>query len=396
MSKLGSALRGLAGEPPPGAGAGLAGAVAKRVRRRRVVRQVAAATSVVLLVAGVSTAVVRSNAGHRDDVTLGSESPSPDGISPSPSPSVFSSPSGAPLAVAPQETTVSQPGGPSVHLRVVGFAVTGRDTVIEAHIVDPEGPLTGYQFSFGIAGKTLAPDSFPRSFPGAGTMNYGFGDVDSSESFCTNGAPTSSGPTDRVIRFVWSFRVPTNYVGFMRVQTRTCVGIGDNYGSTTLSGSPTAIAVLRYGVTGTLWPNGPETPTVSVGFHRSRFDSGTDHTDLGPGPEFWASDDGAISSVHVDWGDGSSEDVTFKPEDRGASTQYGSCQQGIDEFGAPIDDVVARPDHTYAVPGAYVVTVTATSETCGGGDVQTGTASGTYTWPPAESPSPSPSSSPGA
>ena len=105
--------------------------------------------------------------------------------------------------------------------------------------------------------------------------------------------------------------------------------------------------------------------------------------------------DGFITKLVTDWGDGASglregdgmgcrESLSGWPRESWAPIPSGSNQ--------------APAGHRYASPGTYRVTVTAYSAGCDGSDVQTGSASLTWTWgtttPTAIGPPPPPASTP--
>ena len=352
--------------PPDGLGPAARDRARGIVRRRVTVASLSAATAL-----GVVAALLVPSPGNQRLVTAGDPTPSvsettPD-VTESPTPSTSpSTPSASASASAPRIGPDSPPppvdGGPTVELRLSKAAPTGEESVFEVHVVDPHGGLATVALSYGVRDPAHVVES-GRYFYGAGTVNYGPGEVDDGRDECPDPA---SGPTDARLLFRHRFRIPGEYTAWVKVQTRSC------------DGRWVASDTLRYAVTGRLWPNGPNQPMATLAFRRSHFDNG-DTKDDGPGVQIVAADDGDFRDVTVDWGDGTVESVPFKPAY--AYGAYNDCEDP-DEFLNDTQGVEARPDHTYAQPGSYTVTVTVTTASCDGTDRQSTTTSGTWDWPP--------------
>ena len=314
------------------------------------------------------------------DSPRGSASPDP---SASPSPGTTSSPAATvgpqpPVQPGPTAESSSKPGAPHITLSQAGSRQTGATTSLTVHITDPGGSLAAYLFSFGVKDPSSVDKVSPRVIHDSGTTRYDAGEIDDYAAPCKASGNVSSKPLDTTMQFTRTFRVPGTYTAYVAVQTRTCKGVGlSNYGLPQLGGSPVTIATLRYTISGTRWVNGAQTPRASVSFERSQLNNGH-RDDLGPGPEFRASDDGVITKMVVTWGDGESDVVQYNNEDDGNGTN-GPCER-IDEFGAPIMAVVARPDHQYANSGNFDVTVTVTSASCDGSHSQTTSTSAKYAY----------------
>jgi hypothetical protein len=277
----------------------------------------------------------------------------------------------APTVTAPVATA---PTDPVVTLALVRPAVTGAESVFEAHVVDPDGSVAALQFSYGLD-DPAHPTETGRWFPGAGDTQY-VGDVDRTEDHC---GESLAAPVDRRIAFPRRFRVPGTYTAWVRVQMRSCAGYAREGMVGHLRGAHVAEAFLRYTVTGPLWPNGPAQPTATLGFRHTHWEA-PDEVDDGPGVQVRARDDGDVATIRVDWGDGTAEDVDFGPVD-GQDGGYNDCDRPK-EFRDQTQEVVARPEHQYASPGTYTVTVTVTTASCDGTGPQTVTTSGTWDWPP--------------
>lgn len=286
---------------------------------------------------------------------------------PSPGASGSASPEAASKPVVAKSSAA--PGDPQITMTQSTSRITGKSTGIEVHIVDPSGGLAAWVFSFGVANPNNVDTVFPRQFPGAGTMQYDLGEIDAYDAPCLEANSWKSKPVDTTLRFARTFRVPATYTAYIAVKTRTCDDVTySGYGMPQLGKANVHTATMRYDVGGQRWVNGSGTPRVNVSFTRSRFNGGNKRENLGDGPEFRADDDGVITRMHVDWGDGNDEDLGFQPEDNGAGTN-GPCN-AVQEFGAPRMDAVSRPDHQYAEPGTYQVTITVTSATCDGTNQQ--------------------------
>ena len=95
-------------------------------------------------------------------------------------------------------------------------------------------------------------------------------------------------------------------------------------------------------------------------------------------------DDGYLTKLIVDWGDGTS--ATY-------SADGGTCVRGSDGWPAPTEADVPYdppPPHHYTSYGTFHIRLTAVSTACGGGDVQRGSATMTWSNPAPPSPDPSP------
>lgn len=384
------ALRRLADAAGPGDADRLTNVHARA--HRTVVRRRAGAVGALALAAVLGILVATLPGPASRDSLVATEPPA----SPTPTVSLSDPPSETPSA-APSATTAPPSGQhstapvgppsptasyPQVTLGVVSSAPTGQgETVFDAHVVDPYGSVAALIFSYGIEDPAHPKDDI-RWFPGAGDQNY-VGDVDEYENHCgENLGP----PVNRHIRFARPYRIPGTYTAWVRVQTRSCAGITRGFVPGGLKGAHVAEDFLRYTVTGRLWPNGPGRPKPTLTFRHTHWEP-PDEVDDGPGVQVRAWDDGDFTSVRVDWGDGNVEDVAFGPV-RNQSGGYNDCADP-NEWRAPTQDVVAQPDHTYATAGTYPVTVTVTTASCDGTDVQSATTSGSWDWPPpSESPPP--------
>lgn len=297
--------------------------------------------------------------------------------SPSVSPGASASPKPEPSTAPVVATASSAPGGPVITMTQTSSKLTGKSTGIEVHIVDPGGGLAAWVFSFGVANTKSVDTVFPRSFPENGTTTYDLGEIDHYAAPCKETRGWKSSPVDTTLKFARSFRVPGAYTAYIAVKTRSCDGVTySGYGLPQLGSANVSTGALKYSIGGQRWVNGSAAPRVSVGFNRSRFEGSGSRENLGAGPEIRADDDGVITRVEVDWGDGAKEAVSFNPEDNGSGTN-GGCN-AVKEFGAPRMDVVARPDHSYAEPGTYSVIVTVTSATCDGSSQQVTRRTATY------------------
>ncbi|HEU0131333.1 MAG TPA: hypothetical protein VFQ85_10140 [Mycobacteriales bacterium] len=397
------ALSGLADEVP-GADADRAAAVRGRARRA-VVRRRAAATALLgaaMLAGGLTAALAGS---HTDAlVTDPAEVPSYEATTApaaTASPTASASPTaaatatatsaGAPVAAGP---TAAGPGGPTVELRLVGAAVTGQQAVFEVHVVDPVGPIAHVALSFHTTDPARLADDLMRTISSGGEGASG-GVIDKFEDHCyPRNVPDTVGPTDRTLRFPVSFRVPGSFTAAVRVQTRSCAGGGGGWIMATTKGRWIATDTLAYTVTGKLWPQGPHVPRIEQQFERDVWEIRYNgRHPIGHGLQVRASDDAPVRSITVDWGDGSHEDVAFHAEEQ-SQTLFADCAHPNPFF--PADQtVVARPDHEYAQPGRYTVTVTVVTAACDGSDPQTATSTDTWDWapPPSSSASATPSAS---
>ena len=361
------------------------------VRARRARFAYVAAASV-LVVSGVGVALNLHGSSPRDRVTTTATQPDETPVA-SASPSVLPTPISTSGAGEPA-VTVESGTGPRVRIRQVGNAVTGGPTTFELSILDSQGGLAGYEFSFGLNDPAHPQDEFSGNsdFEG-GTVVYGGGDIHESGYSCTGSPLKVQGKTtDKTVRFTHTFRKPGHYFAWARAQTRSCDDVSTRYGGiVVMRGASNTVATLPYDVTGIDWPNGPIAPTAAISFTRSHFEpSPPRQIDTGAGPQFNGGDeDGAVTSMTVDWGDGHQQSLDLTYEDRSNGTS-GGCSSYA-EFGSTRTDAVARPDHTYLVAGTYRVTLTVTSASCDGSSQQTASTTAQYVWPP---PSPSPSAAP--
>jgi hypothetical protein len=146
-----------------------------------------------------------------------------------------------------------------------------------------------------------------------------------------------------------AYRKPGRYTAHLVVET----GTGDRVEVATLD-KTVAVAPKR------VQSNGPESE-MDVQFDRAgQFRDGGDQTFLWD-PKF-CDPDGWISSVRVDWGDGSPPTVV----DRGLD----GCVDPGNRF--PTSQLEEHFSHRYAKPGDYQIDVAVRSSGCDGGDVQNG------------------------
>lgn len=113
--------------------------------------------------------------------------------------------------------------------------------------------------------------------------------------------------------------------------------------------------------------NGPQPPRAKIGHaYYTNGDPSILVTDIGG-----YDDDGFVSRVEVDWGDGSAPETFTRP--------LSECEQ---DRGWPTGWFSDMLDHVYPEPGLYEVAIEVTSVGCDGEDAQTDTESRVLRYPP--------------
>lgn len=249
---------------------------------------------------------------------------------------------------------------------VFGYS-SGRDSwsgtsngVAMSVTMSPSRPRAGQTVTFSI--HTSAPKKCCKVY-----MVYGNGRSTGEDSCMTFPSGTSYTVDDTTI-----YNRSGRYEFLVGAFSPTCNNQGDLY------------AWVDVGA-GTTTAQGPDLPVVKV-------DSSTPAPGHENDPSYvtlWGQgddDDGYITKLVVNWGDGTSSTFAGDPN---------PCQRTSDGWPAASEAQVPYdppPAHHYKTYGDFHITLYAYSAACNGSDVQRGQA--TFTWPdPSPAPSPSPSSS---
>lgn len=160
-------------------------------------------------------------------------------------------------------------------------------------------------------------------------------------------------PTDATLKFDHAYRLPGVYSVAVHVKTETCSG-----GEFEEGAAATAVAITPGGMPS----NGPRRPGVYPGeyFPPKGGDRRTTYGLFGASDE-----DGYVSRVLVDWGDGTAPRAFAFPlsDCKDPITTWPSSRRGE-----------LRQTHRYRRPGRYRITATVTSTGCDGQHAQTRTA----------------------
>jgi hypothetical protein len=322
---------------------------ATQIRRRRVV--VASVCSAALLATGAALAVPAFTADDDNSSRLQETNPGPGGFaSPSPTPSVL-----APTA-KPSNAVHVPPRGARGHSDLT-ITVSTHDgaaepadyptTVVDVHIT---GTIHG-----GVVVGELQFDAFNN----ANTASF----ADASAAPCTDRK------IDTTYSLPYQYREDGKYGVVARIKDCGATEFTEFTGDVSVAHASTH-------------SNGPRQPVVNA--DNAATISG-DSATLGVDA---SDDDGWISAISVDWGDGNSPSVSTFPNADNPQT----C---ADNDGHSWPHAISNANLTSPslAPGSYRVTATVTSTGCDGGDEQTTSQTVTVTIPPPASATPEPTPS---
>lgn len=342
-------------------------AVTTAARRRRLVAiggagAIALAAVVMLTLTGGSgpaslrPAILPTVLDTNSPATTGAATPEPT-VSPASSLGVLPLPTGdgpAPNTQAPGSVTLS----------LNSPASSGHPATLRVHVITPD-TWTAYMVSFN---GTIDDQSTSRYWSSAGQGMVGTVDGEKLFEVCAKHGNVST-PTNSSLDLPFTPLAAGRFHATVRILHGSCTtDHGTSWLTFNLGGSHTITSSAEFTVTDSGWHydvNGPAKPRVDISSTRTIFDdpNGPFCTKQGtetPGFEFIASDlDGPISSVTVDWGDGSPVEPAANAL-AGCLTfgSAGGVYAGIAYVG---DYNVYHPDHTYSQPGTYPITVTAIS-----------------------------------
>lgn len=336
----------------------------RRRKRRAMVAGGAAACAVVVAV--VLTAALTG--GGREALTIQpADSPTPEVTvtttatgTATPEPTTQPSESSQPTTGS---VATNAPAGSDVTLSAVGPLVSGQQGILRVHVATAD-TWTAYILSFNSDGPPL---TLQRLFWSGNQPVVGVGDVDRQDVFdvCTAHGNVTR-PTDQSSAFPFTPLAAGHFHAVIQVLHGSCNTESPGVALFHQNDPNVVTATLDFTVTDSGWAfdaNGPEAPGAQIGFERYRYDSNgpflMPEGSSTPGFEFTANDqDGDVGAVTVDWGDGTA------PEDIRSADVPGCYAGGVSGSMVYVPSrCIYQPDHTYAAPGHYSITLTVHSGT---------------------------------
>lgn len=316
---------------------------AARLRRRRVGAQVTGMGSLALV--AVVVAVLLADPGDRGvEVTQAGDRTATTEVSPAPT--TTSSAPAAPTTTVAGPTTTASPG-PTTTTKAVPAApadppVTATTATGDLWVgveVQPARPEPGRLFRVRVSVRDR--DGTVTSF----RLAYGDGDdVGFAADIACPAEPPAAVPSDDAFDYEHAYRRPGRYEVAIEIETTSCADGGER-----------ARVVVPIEVAGGVGPsNGPRRPTASFALAGPTADPATGTL---AATVTGADDDGYVSVIEVEWGDGAKPQVARFLLDRCEDTdrQWPTSQQSV--------------QHQYR-PGTYSYRVKVTSVGCDGEDAQ--------------------------